>query len=373
MNVINPNNIHNESIISNSIKFTGATKITDYLYEISYDSINYNLANEWFRKYKGKLNLGGCTTIKDGGYIFARNFDWYYSNLAQFVIHTAANTGIHKVLGVGGYINNFTDAKVDSKKKFYEYNILPFTICDGINDSGLFASVHVVPSVGYTPTVGTNPSKPSLCGLMVVRYILDHYSSATLAVKALVNDFNIFMPHNGGVDQELQFFVGDLLHTYVVEIKNNVASYYDIHERPFITNFRTSGMVVKNNKVDVTSIEPYAMGVERYNYILNEYSKRLFSAETVVRQLKYTQAYTKTSDKWYSEFTGITKTFGDLKVTDNASKFNAIMAYAKNLYENRDRTKPETWHTAHCSVYNTDNKSLDLYTQENDTVRIFYL
>lgn len=90
---------------------------------------------------------------------------------------------------------------------------------DGINDAGVVCNINVVPTGDKGRTTGTGGNY-DLCGLSVVRFILDNADSAKDAINKLQSK-NIWMPNSGGYDLEIHLMVSDGTDTFVVEFVNN--------------------------------------------------------------------------------------------------------------------------------------------------------
>lgn len=92
---------------------------------------------------------------------------------------------------------------------------------DGINDAGVVCNINVVPTDDIGRTTGTG-GKDDLCGLCLVRFILDNADNAKDAINKLKTK-NIWMPNSGGYDLEVHLMVSDGTDTFVVEfIKNKM-------------------------------------------------------------------------------------------------------------------------------------------------------
>lgn len=360
--------------------------IDDYLFEAVYANVDYQYAEEWFRdKYSG---MGGaCSSIRYNN-ILGRNMDWYYDEKAYVVFKMEkCDTAKYTSIGMGGGLINNDEMKKATYNELYK--VLPFMMIDGVNECGLSISTNVVPSGDKGITTGTIPriaKRLRLCGLQVPRYILDNFSSAHEAIEYIKDYVSVYMPHNERIDEEVHFIIADEDKTYIVEFVNNELVDIEIEVgegeyigRPYMTNFYVDGMEVDDETyvVDTTSITPYSMGVERYNFITEKFDEingaveHEFDDATLIKNIldgvQYTKAYKGDTDPiWYSEFTS--PKYG-LVVTDPPEKFTTILTAAREAYANRSRKTGVTWQTAYRAVYDISSKSLDVVVQEGLTGR----
>lgn len=83
--------------------FKSFRKVTDYLYELRYDILDYTSAYDYFKKDSDILTVGGCSCARSGAF-FGRNLDWTYDEQAEFIIHSTSKPGRHASVGVAGGI-----------------------------------------------------------------------------------------------------------------------------------------------------------------------------------------------------------------------------------------------------------------------------
>ena len=349
-------------------------KIQDYLFEVWYTSLDYDAATAYFHdNYRSQVtgpvrsHVCGCSSIRNGNF-FGRNLDWYFSDLAEFVIHTPHAAGRFASIAMGGNSPGLTDDFVTSGADSESYRFLPFTAVDGINEKGVCVSVNVVPITGKGHTTGTHPGLPELCGLMIPRHILDHHASALAAVKDIADNFDVYMPYGTALAEEFHFLVADERETYILEFIQNKAVYSRC-ERPYITNFHMDGVTfMADGSLRWQSVEDYGQGLERYEIIMQHYdeSKSLSGMLSLLQRLTFTKAYLpSTSPYWFTEFTSEERR---LKVRSLPSAFAEYVALAQNAYATRDRENPVTWQTTHRAIYDIRARKLYLYAQEDDSI-----
>lgn len=350
--------------------YTRIEKVCDYLHEIWYQGVDYGYAD-----LLPHTPLGACTSIRKGKF-FARNLDWQYSECCEFFIHTPAVNGRHAVDGFGGNIPALTKEVVESGEWNAAYNWLPLSIADGHNDAGLCASMNVVPTKTapntYERTTGTNPGKPTLNGLMIVRFILDNYTDALHAAKDIRDNWNVVMPHTDTFDEELHFLIADKNTTIVLEFVGNEAK---IIRRPgregYITNFRLNGVNEESVSTLYNTIEPFGQGVERYGIISSAIvtPTDIWEAIGFISQLWYTHAYNDNATyNWVTEFAGLHDDLTVQAAWETRHVYDATLAAAHQAYLNRTRDG-QTWQTTHSVVYDIESgECFFLVQQDWDTL-----
>lgn len=348
--------------------YTRIEKIHTYVHEIWYDGVDYGYAD-----LLPHTPLGACTSIRKGKF-FARNLDWQYSELCEFFVHTPAANGRHAVDGFGGNIPALTKEVVESGAWNAAYNWLPLSIADGHNDAGLCCSMNVVPTKTspntYERTTGTNPTKPTLNGLMIVRYILDNHTDALAAAQDIADNWNVVMPHTETFDEELHFLIADKTQTIVLEFVGNEAK---IIQKPdqegYITNFRLNGVDWTSTLTMISTIEPFGQGVERYGLISSAIvtPPNITAALGFVAQLNYTNAYTIEGDNaWLTEFTGLHDELTVQARFATPSVYDATLAAAHQAYLDRTRDG-QTWQTTHSVVYDIESGECIFITQQDES------
>lgn len=376
-------------------------KIKSFLYTMVYDTLDYDFAKQYIDEKYDHYNAG-CSTISKGNFV-GRNFDWYYDNEASFVVRTSRSQGRYASVGVASGIKELTEEFANSNAGSSLYKVLPFLMEDGINEYSVYCNINVVPAGDKGLTSGTTPQIEQLdkiSGVMLVRYILDKFSSAKSAVEYIRDYVSVYglKPENGEA-QEFHFLVRDLTNTYILEFVNNalvILSSTDSrftaipNNKDIMMNFYLSGWngqvksVVMGNsvaEVQATGLTDHAMGLERYNIASAKYnnltSKEAF-VDLMTNDLKYTKTYqTATSPFWHSEYNAQYQTFGNVTIYSASSAYTGVEAYSKNKFEHRSRSESSenygSWQTAHSSIYDVANKCLYLYVQEENDETIHKL
>ena len=355
-------------------------KIKNYLYSVRYGEIDYEYAKEYFESGYDDFSIGACSSISKGDY-YGRNFDWLYDETAEFIVNVSGFAGRHASHGIAAGISGLTNSFVESGEKTDLYRIVPFAMLDGQNDAGLICSTNVVPTdYGENVSVPTVEERESICGSMLVRYILDKFDDPLEACQYIQQYVSVYFSeklHASNYEQHYMIKKGDSV--YCLEFVNNAAVYYDISERPYLTNFLLYGTTLN---ADNTVYTPYTQdsthdamstngitengsGLERWNLMANGYSgvENFGDIRDLMTSLMYTNAYTieEESDVWHSEFVGI----DDLTAGTPYTEFASIIARAREEYEGRSRSDPKTWQTVHSVIYDDSDLTLYVITQED--------
>lgn len=359
--------------------YKSISKIDDFSYEVDYDELDYSFAAKYFELYDYS-KLSGCTEVRKGDLI-ARNYDYTYSNDCCFYVRVPAKGKRHGSFGFSGSIPGLDKETLLNNKYSELFYALPFVMVDGKNDAGVFCAINVVPQ-DYGITTKTIPDveeREELPVSMLVRYVLDHYSTAQEAVEDIKKHISL-LNTNRLRDQgfEAHFMIGDSNKSYVLEIIDNRVFYL---ESNVLTNFYLYGVEFdEDNKVELPTIgDPigvnhityHGSGLERWNLIQDNYDD-ITTEEKMINLMRnilnYTNAYTLTENKWYSEFVGH---YGEIDIALNASIyiFETAQAAAADLYANRDRNNPQTWFTSHTSIYNLTSDNVIFYTPNDDGVK----
>mgnify|MGYP003309508471 CR=1 FL=1 len=357
----------------NTQYFDKLVKRADYLYDAEYSQLDYEYAKDYFKTKAPELVQGGCTSVRNGNF-YGRNLDWLYSNYVDVIVHTK------DTLGVSGAISTLTKDYVESDQKGTIYKLVPFYLQDGINTHGVFANVNVVnkeESKGTTTySIPAIEKRDEICSIMLVRYILDNFNTATEAVEYIRDYVSIYMPGAlTDMGYESHWMIGDSQKTYVLEIVNNHIVY---KEQNILSNFYIDGTTANtdgtyysiidnpaHNPITENGLTPYASGVERYNIAaLHEGTMR-----ELMNKLMYTQTYTKNegNDFWYSEYVG-----AGLGIDNTVADYeeNGRIGRIKQQFAERTRENPVTWQTTHSCVYDISGLTLEIIAQE-DPEQIF--
>lgn len=351
------------------------TKVQDYLYEITYNSLDWEYGKSFMKKQYTD-NSGGCSSVRKGNF-YGRNYDWSYDECAYFVIRVnkSKSTKYSSIGMTGGSFAELTKDFVESGVYSDLYRVLPFITVDGINECGVVISSNVVPAGDMGLTTGTTPTvskRDEMCVKMLIRYILDNFATAQDAVEYTQKYISLYAPNRSdGFKQELHIIVADKNKTYLLEFINNELIVSDMsvvyNGRTYMTNFYLQNTNVNaQGHINFNSVTDYGAGLERYNIIADNFNSisTLQGMTSLLHSLYYTNIYLSTTNPvWLTEFVG--EEYG-LKVTSPPSAFDSIISQARQAYATRTRNGL-LWQTCHSAVYDIDKRELNLLVQEEST------
>jgi len=344
-------------------------KVDDYLYSIEFEDYDFEKLSRFADKMlygKKKLPRPACSAIYCDS-LFGRNFDWMYDRMPEFVIYTAAGEGRYASLGMAAPITLLKDSQVNSLWGKFIMSKLPVFTVDGINEKGVACCINVAPQGDCGFTVGTNPGKPRLYEALLVRYILDHASSAKDAVE-LLDSRDIYTSVAFGLKEEYHLLIADSNSCFVVEFVDN---------RPVVLE----GQKIITNFNIAAGVTAHAMGVERYD-ILKQGCRSAGTMDgmfELLKKVRFTGLYKDSDPLWLSELCSTLDGYGltTADISTNPEKFEKPLELERELYLNRSRNdnwkKKVSWQSVHTSVYNLDARTLTVSTQESDRRHCFRL
>lgn len=325
-------------------------KVADYLFEVTVDDYCPEPPNDLASAASQEF---GCSSVRNGNY-FGRNFDFFISEAAEFVVHTPAKEGRHATMGIARLFQ-LTDAEIEAGLSEEQCALIPWGLLDGINDAGLVCNMNVTPAGDSgIPHTSPNPGKPDICGNFLVRAILDNCATVQEA-KEYVASHNITGVNLGGFD--LHFMIADSENTVALEFIDNKAVFTE-------TNIMT------NYLVGVPEYTPHAVGIERYDILKANYaeSNTMEGMWNLLRRVRYSQAYDLDVEPfWKSEFT--LEPFNIYTPLDEfLAKSNMMtdIANFKHFAETGEYSADmHLWITAHNSTYDIANKTLWVTIRED--------
>lgn len=324
---------------------------------------------------KTPVPVPACSVVYDNN-VIGRNLDWLYSEMADCIIRT------DNTIGVAGANPEFT--KQFAESQVYDesiYKLLPFFLQDGINRTGLCVSTLVCPHL-------TSKSKPttvkdSVCSIMLCRYLLDNYETARQAHDALMDKVEVYFPRQliaMGYNQH--WVIADKNNCYLFEVDpfgSPIMMEYT-GRKLVVTNFQhnnvnfnSDGTVYTPATQDTThdaiitnQIHPQGSGLERYNLLLATSAYNVSTMKAALKQVAYSKSYTQPSHRWYTEF--VDEELGLTCVSKPADFDPHVMEYEEH-YKDRSRDEDDKyygyWNTNHSCVYNLNDGSMSVCSQEN--------
>lgn len=353
------------------------------LYEAEVNKLDYEYAENYLLS-KGEFRApGACSAFVYDGKL-ARNFDWFYDSLAEFVVKTPRTKDTYAVLGVCGGVNELSDAVVGGRRKTEAYRLAPFLMRDGMNEHGLVIEENVVPKDYGEVKPPKESSKKLVSCLMLNRFLLDHCKSAEEAVKTVKNDIQVYFATSlHKMDYELHYLIADEKNSYILEFVNGEPVIIDCKKdnvAPVITNFHVSGVDFNSNgtvytpatsdathdAIRTNNVSLHGAGLERYNMIRERMNEGNVDIWELLRDLRYTRMYSTNSRPsepfWYTEYVSP----NGLTVANRPEDFANVVEKTGMIFSHRARNDGLTWQTTHSAVYNIAQKSVDICTQESD-------
>lgn len=164
------------------------TKIADYLYEYTAEGYGTE-APAALLTDDGPVAFG-CSAVRNGNF-YGRNLDLSINEICEFIVRTkATETRKHASIGVANPVfRNITNEKVHAGLTKEELNFIPWMTMDGINDAGLVCNINVVNMYDIEKNMHThtNPGKPQIMVMNLVRALLDNCGSVAEA-KEFINN-----------------------------------------------------------------------------------------------------------------------------------------------------------------------------------------
>ena len=336
-----------------------------FLNEVWYSSLDYDGAIRYFEGHDGFKPMA-CSSVRKGNF-YGRNFDWFYDNNTEYVVHTDHAGGRYSTVGIAA--NAPENAGM---------SLVPFFLTDGINEHGLVCNMNVVPNdYGNTVSVPSGEIEETVNGLMLVRCILDNFKTADEAIERIQSHVSVWFPkylHNMGY--ELHYMIADSNKTYILEFVENEAVVIEANQ---MTNFHLYGVTPNDdgtvytpytqddthNAIDTNGVTANGAGLERWNVIADAYDdiQDADDMRNLMTSLNYTNSYTRytAADIWFTEFVGDGRT-----CASSPSEFVDALNEARYLYGRRSRETADTWQTTHSAVYDMQNKTLNLVVQEDE-------
>ena len=305
-----------------------ARPLPRYLHALEFADSYTNEAAAYYRsRGNGKVD-GGCSSVRDGGFLY-RNFDYPFDDRAEFVVSMSAGDGRFASVGVAQVGTNLTERIVTSGKWSKWYKALPGATVDGVNENGVCIEINVTATNGVE-----NWSGNKVHCLGAVRWTLDNATNAQHAAEYLAD--NIYVPDGLG---NFQYMVADEKDTFYVA--NGVA-----------TSFSNSNKVVTNFNL----LSGKGSGKERCVDLVKGAN---------ITNVWYTNAYSEKTYRypgqvleWYSDF--------DYDFALVATSKVLWAQKPKEAHRGESLNGHTWWQSVHTSIYDISNRVLRVAVQETD-------
>ncbi len=342
----------------NNFIYSDPTNIQDYVYEITFDEYDWSRMIEIgqdYKKFPKKLLGYGCSSFRKGNY-HGRNYDMYYSNAAEYIIHVPAKNGRYASVGVSDVMPTTVPVFLFKGHKGETQNI-PFLTVDGINECGVTANINIVPN-DLSNLKESNPGAEIIYDFAVIRYILDNASSVDNAIE-LLQSHNIV----GTQIWNFHYLVSDKDKTVVIEF---------IDDKMVVTE----NYIMTNYFVCLDYYTPSAQGIERYDIIKERYDSLNTKADcrTLLKDLYLSQIYDLNCyPRWYSDFFGETYKKKNVVLTPETPQDILEEYYVDVAKSTKWKRNWTDWFTKHSCLYDIDAKTLSVIFQEGKESEQEYL
>lgn len=313
-------------VITNAPVNGEARVLPKYLHAISFAD-SYPAEAAWYYRTFGAAASARCSSVRDGN-SYSRNYDWPFTDAAEFVIGMAAGPNRFASVGVASVGTNLTESMVASRVESPFFKCLPGATLDGINENGVVCNINVASG----EVSGWHGS--SLHPLAAVRWVLDNATNAEHAATYLAD--NIGFPD--GWSMNFHFMVADKTSTYIIE--NGEA--HEVTGRAVMTNFKL-----------YPTRDTSGEGQERFD---------ILAAGADITNAWYSLAYLRGTSP--------------VRVSDIGMDTNAVFTAweSKPREEHRGEVLPSGkvwWQSVHTSVYDIEGRTLRLAVQETDDWYVF--
>ena len=201
-------------------KKTEVTKVADYLYE--YEADGYGTEAPVLPD-NGPVDIS-CSSVRNGNF-HGRNLDFKINEICEFIVRTRATAERkHASIGVANPVFiDITNEKVDAGE---DLKSIPWMTMDGINDAGLVCNINVVNKndIAENAHTHTNPGKPEIMVMFLVRALLDNCGSVEEAKEFIKEHDIIPVPAGVGGVWDCHFMIADHDNTVVVEFTGEKGS-----------------------------------------------------------------------------------------------------------------------------------------------------
>lgn len=358
-------------------------KIAKNLYETTVENYDYDYLLTQRYTNIDYLN-GGCSAVRQGNYV-GRNFDFVYGDVAALIVRTPHTKDRLETIAVTSGLFWFTNSAIEKGISDDKTKILPLCVLDGINEKGVMVEINCVNAADVGgKTTSTNEGAPKLSQSVVVRYLLDHATSADNAIELLkerdiVSQLDMDVMGLTSKGFEVHFLISDLEKSYVVELdktKPNKERMVVLQNTTIMTNFYLHLADISANKYP-----DHSVGVERYKKLKDNQQSvtSLSSCKVMMESIRYSNSnrldgeydpklgngYTCYSD--HPEFGENEINYANYKdhIPEIEEKMRKEGEYTNKFIKGEVTENPDMlWCTCFTSCYDLVNKCFDIAIYE---------
>ena len=345
----------------------GFTKVANYLYE--YEADDYGDMPPTVLPGLDRKIAFGCSSVRNGNF-YGRNYDFTINETCEFVVRTKATAERpHASIGIANpAFIDITDEMALSGLSDDVLKFIPWMTMDGINDAGLICSSNMVNMIDLDEQhEHTNPGKPQIDDLYLVRTILDNCGNVTEAL-AFINEHDIVPPPVelfGSSD--LHLMIADSNSTVVVEFLNGETKITNTNITTNLYNFK-----YENENV----FFPHSCGIERYGILKANYESgnSMEGMWELLKSVRYSYTYDATmvpfwASEYYEHFPGTSTATPAEEILNNELTQYIINAY--QIFSETGTYNPldGMWFTTHNTTYDMNKRELWLTIRENYETR----
>lgn len=329
--------------------------VAPYLHELVYDDYEFDEDRLTIQDY-----LPSCSVVRNGNFV-GRNFDFYFNDVPEFIVHVKAKEGRYASIGVA-QTTLFTETDLLSNNYNKDYfKLIPNMMMDGINEKGVFVCNNVVANEGVL-NLGTDSTKEELGVWFITRKILDHASSADEAVE-IMKSYNLVGDLYG--IENLHFMIVDANKTYVAEI---------IDTKLVIQEKTGDEQIMTNFLVNQEELNNHPSGLERYNILKENYvlGSTFKGMQDLLYKARFSLSFNPNNNPLWVSDAGF-YTYDQILSGEAAISYKEILEsemYDQFTYDfthniRCDDPSEAWWITVSNSTYDIQNRSFKIFVQEN--------
>lgn len=278
---------------------------------------DFNAGNEYFLSHFSEMEKAiaapGCSSWRNGRF-HGRNLDWYQADYGCIIIQMPKGAQVkHASVALLNASSAVTGQFVaDGILSEQDRRILPCAVVDGINDAGVAININIVP---HTPGNAYINEEGDLSSQCVVRYVLDNAGSVDEAISllaarkirqsivALAGDETHYMISDASETAVVEFCCGEMT---VTRFASTPEGFFSPAGNPAVMTNLYDFMIERHGLAtpEFYQSHPYAMGVERWLLIRDQYSRAALSVDdniAIAKSVWYFKNFMADKTEWISE------------------------------------------------------------------------